>query len=87
MVSCRFAHSFKIVRIPQPRWTDVILPCIAQTICSGRGDEIDIAYIRCIDSRVTEAFENWALAEDGIYKVHLFARVKIRDDFSEGHFL
>ena len=74
------------MRIPQPGWADVILLRTAQAICSSRGDEIDIAYIRCIDGREPEAFELWALAEDGICEVHPFARFQIRDDFTEDTF-
>ena len=69
-VICRFAHSFKIMRIAQPGWNDVILLRTAQAISSDRGYETDISYIRCIDGREPEAFELWALAEDGICKVH-----------------
>ena len=72
--------------IPQPVWDDVILPRTTQAILSGRGDEIDIAYIRCIDGREPEDFELWALAEDGICEVHLYARVQIRDHFTEDTF-
>ena len=56
-ISCHFAHSRKIMRIPQPGRAGVILPRTAQAIRSGRGDEIDIAYIRCIDSSEPKAFE------------------------------
>ena len=85
-VCCRFAHSFKIMRIPQPEWTDVILPRTAQDIRSGRGGEIEIAYIHCIDGREPEAFELWAFSEDRIREVHPLARVQIRDDFTEDTF-
>ena len=51
-----FFHSFKIMRIPQPEWSDVILPRNAQAIHSGRREIINIAYIRCINSREPEAF-------------------------------
>ena len=85
-IICRFAHSFIIMRVHQPGWDDVILPRTAQSICSGRGDEIDIVHIRCINSRVPEAFELWAFAEDGICEVRLFARVQLRDNFTEDTF-
>ena len=61
-VSFSFAHSFKIMRISQPGWTGVILLHASQALRCGRGYEIDIAYICCIDVRVNEAFEPWAIA-------------------------
>ena len=85
-VSYSFAHSFKIMRIPHPEWTDVILPRTAQAIRFGRGGEIEIAYIRCIDGREPEAFELWALYEDGFREVHPFSRVQIRDNFTKDTF-
>ena len=74
------------MRIPQPEWTDVILPRTAQAIRSGRGVEIEIAYIRCIDGREPEAFELWDFSEDGIHEVHPFARVQIKDDLTKDTF-
>ena len=74
------------MRIPQPGWTGFILPRPAQALRSGRGGEIDIVYIRCIDGREPEAFELWAFAEDRFREVHPFARVQISDDFTEGTF-
>ena len=67
--------------IPQPGWTGIILLRTVQYIPSGREDEIEIAYICCIDGREPEAFELWAFAEDGICKVHPYAWVQISDDF------
>ena len=74
------------MRIPQPVWSDFILPRNAQDICSGRGDKIVLAYIRCIDNRVPKAFELWAFAEDGIREVHPFDRVQLKDDFTKETF-
>ena len=72
--------------IPQPGWTEVILPRPAQALRSGRGGEIEVAYIRCIGGREPEAFELWAFAEDVIREVHLFSRVQISNDFTEDTF-
>ena len=80
-VSCCFAHSSKIMRISQTEWTDVIIPHTSQVLCSGRGGNIKIAYIRWIDGRYPEDFELWAFAEDEIHEFHTFSRVQIRDDF------
>ena len=85
-ISCRFAHSFKIMCIPQPGLADVFLPRTSQAICSGGGYKIDIAYIRCIDGREPKDFELWVFSEDVICKVHPFARLQIRDDFTEDTF-
>ena len=65
-VSYRFAHSFKIMRIPQP-----IIPFRASSqpvtvLRYGSGDEIEVPYIRCLNGRVPECYELWALAEDGV---------------------
>ena len=74
------------MHIPQPGWTDVILLRTAQAICSGRGGEIEIAYIRCIDDREPEAFELWDFSKDRIHEVHPFARVQTSDNFTEDTF-
>ena len=83
---CRFAHSFKIMRIPQPGWTKFIVPRPAQALYSGRGGKVEIAYFRCIDVREPEAFELWNFAEDRIREVHLFARFQTSNDFTEDTF-
>ena len=72
--------------IPQHGWTEVILPLPAQAHCSGRGGEIEVAYIHCINSREPEDFELSDFAEDEIRKIHSFARVQISDDFTENTF-
>ena len=69
------------MRIPQPGIPEVVPPHPVQDLCSGRGGEIDVMYIRCIEGREPEVFELWAFAEDGIRKIHLYARVQISDDF------
>ena len=84
--SCRFAHGFKIMRVPQP-----IIPfCVPlqpiQVIRSGRGGEIDVPCIRCLDGRLPEAYELWDLAEDIVCEVHLYARVELLYDFREDTF-
>ena len=85
-VCYHFAHSFKTTRIPQTRWTEVFLPRPAQALRSGRGGEIDITYIRCINGRDPEVFKLWTFAEDKIRKVHPFARVQISNEFTEDTF-
>ena len=85
-VICCFSYSFKIIRIPQPAITFVVPPHPSQVLCSGRGGEIDVPYIRCLDDWVPEAFEIWSLAKDGVHEVHLSARVKLLEDFREDTF-
>ena len=52
----------------------------------GYGGEIKVAYIRCFDGKEPETFELWDFAEDGIHKVHWYARVKILDDLRKDTF-
>ena len=85
-VSCRFAHSFKIIRLPHPIIPFRVPSQPVQVLCSGRGGEIDVPYILCLDGRVPEAFELWALAEDGVREVHPSTRVKLLGDFREDSF-
>ena len=73
MVSCRFAHSFKIMRIPH-----LIIPVRAPlqpvtVIRSGSAVALEVPYILCLNGRVPEAFEVWDLAEDGVREVHSYA--------------
>ena len=68
-VICCFAHSFKIMCIPQPIIPFVVPPHTVQDLCYGRGGEINVPYIHFLDGRVPKAYELWALAEDGFYEV------------------
>ena len=72
--------------IPQTAIPFVVPPHPAQYLCSGRGAKIDVPYICCLDGQVTEAFEPWDLAEDGVCKVHPSAGVKLPNNFKEGNF-
>ena len=80
-VSCRFSHSFKIMRIPQTDIPFVVPPQPVQALRSDRGGKINVPYIRCLNGRVTESYKLWDLAEDGVRKVHLSARVILLDNF------
>ena len=85
-VGCYFTHSLKIMRIPQP-----IIPVRAclqpiTVLWSGSGDLIEVLYIRCLNGRWPEAFELWALADDGVCAVHPYNRVKLRSEFREDTF-
>ena len=57
-----------------------------QFLRSGRADEINVPYIRCLDGRVPEAYEVWDLAEDGFHEFHPYARVRLLSEFREDTF-
>ena len=85
-VSYSFAHSFKIMRIPQPIIPFRAPPQPVQVLCYGSGDKIEVPYIRCLNCRVLECYEPWALAEDGVREVHPYARVRPLSEFREDTF-
>ena len=85
-VSRRFAHSFKIMRVPQSVIPLRVIPQSFQVLRSGRGSKIDVPYICCLGGRVPEAYELWTLAEDGVREVHRSDRVSLLDDFREDTF-
>ena len=70
-VSCHFAHSFKIMRIPQPIIHVRAPPQPVTVLWSGSAAVIEVPYIRCLNGQVPEAFELWALADDGVREVRL----------------
>ena len=82
-VSCRFAHGFKIMRIPQPIIPFHAHPQPVTVLRSVSTDAIKVPYICCLNGRVPEAFELWALADDGVREVRPYARVKLRSEFRE----
>ena len=65
-VSCRFAHSFKIMHLPQPITALRAPPQPVTVLRSGSADVIEVLYIRCLNGWVPEAFELWALADNGV---------------------
>ena len=81
MVCCRFAHSFRIMRIPQPSISEVVPPHPVHALRSGRGGEFEAAYIRCINGREPRDFELLDFTGDGICEVHPYARVQISNNF------
>ena len=85
-VSCCFAHSFKIMCLPQNIIPFHALPQPVTVLCSGSGDKIEVPYIRCLDGRVPKCYELWALAEDRVCEVHPYARVRILSEFREDTF-
>ena len=85
-VSCGFAHSFKIMRIPQPIIPVRAPPQPVTVLWSGSADVIKVPYIHCLNGQVPEAFELWALADDGVREVHPYSRVKLLSEFREDTF-
>ena len=79
-VFCRFAHSFKIMCIPQPVCFEVVPTRTGQIFISGRGGEGNVWFNCCIEGQEPEIYELWTFS-DGICKVHPYARVKISNDF------
>ena len=74
------------MRIPQPAIPFVVPPHTVQALRSGRGGKIDVPYFRCLNGRLAEDFELWALAEYKVCEIHPSARVKILDYFREDTF-
>ena len=75
-VSFRFAHSFDIMRIRHPIFPVRAPPDPVRVIYSGSDDTIEqVPHIFCINGRVPEMYELWALNAEGVREVHPFARV------------
>ena len=85
-VSCRFAHSLKIMRIPQTIIPVRTTPQPVTVLRSSSADVIKVPYIRCLNGRVPEVFEPWDLADDGVRKVYPYAKVKPYSKFREDTF-
>ena len=85
-VSCRFAHSFKIIRIPQHIIPVRAPPQPVTILRSGSTDMLEFPYILCLNGWVPEAFELWALTDDRVSDVHPCARVNICSEFREDTF-
>ena len=69
------------MRIPQTVCFEVVPPRTVQRLSSGRGGEGDVWFNRCIKGQEPRIYELWTFADDGICKVHPYARVQISDDF------
>ena len=74
------------MRVPQPIIPVRVSPQPVQALCSGRGDQIDVPYIRCLGGRMIEAYELWALVEYVVLKVHPYAIVELLYDLREDTF-
>ena len=69
-VICCFAHSFKSMRLPQPMIPVRAPPQPVTVLLSGNADVLEVPYIRYLNGWVPEAFELWALADNGVREVH-----------------
>ena len=85
-VICRFAHSFKIMGIPQSIILFRAPPQPVTDLRPDSGDETEVLYIRCLDGRVPECYELWDFAEDGVCEVHPYARLGLLSEFREDNF-
>ena len=85
-LSCRFAHSLKIMRVPQPITPFRAPPQPVTVIRSGSGDEIEVPYFFCLNGRVPECYKPWALADDGVREVQLYDWVRLLSEFREDTF-
>ena len=48
-----------------------------QVLRSVRGGKIEVPYIHYLNGRVPDAYELWALAQDKVHEVYLYARVSL----------
>ena len=71
---------------PSLSFISVPLPQPVTVLHSGSGDKIKVLYIRCLDGRVPECYQLWALTEDGVHEGHLYARVRLLSNFRENTF-
>ena len=85
-VSCRFAHISQIMRTPHTIIPFRAPPQPVKVLRSGSADVIEVPYIRCLSGQVPEAFEIWALADNGVREVYPYARVKLLSEFREDTF-
>ena len=80
-VCCRFAHSLKIMRLPQPFLFKVVPPRSVQRHSSGIGGKFNVLFYRFIEGWEPEIYEFWSFDEDVIREVHPYAQVQISNDF------
>ena len=82
-ISYLLACSFNIVMRPRhPIVPFCGPPDPVWVFYSASDNSIDlVSYIVCLHGRVPERYEIWSLNANGVRKVHLFARVRLLDDF------
>ena len=74
------------MRILQPIIPVRAPPQLIRVLRSVSADVTEVPYIHCLNGRVPEAFELWALADNGVCEVHLYARFKLLFEFMEDTF-
>ena len=74
------------MRIFQPIIPFCAPPLPVTVFCSGSTDVIEVLYIRCLNGKVPEAVERWALADDRVCNVHPYARGKLLSELREDNF-
>ena len=75
-VSYLFAYSFNIEHMRHNIVPVCAPPDSVRVLYSGSDNTIDqVPYILCLNGRVPEMYERWALNASGVSEVHLFARV------------
>ena len=73
-VSYLFYYSFNIMRVCHPIVLVRAPPDPVRVLYYGIDDAIEqVPYISCINVRVTEMYELWAINASGVREVHPFA--------------
>ena len=86
-VSYLFAYSFNIICMRHPIVPVRAPPDTVIVLYYGSDDTIDqVTYIVCLNGRVPEMYELWALNAQVVREVYPFARVRLFDNFREDTF-
>ena len=86
-VSYIFAYSFNTMRMRHPIVPVCSPPDPVRVLYYCSDDTIEqVTYIVCLNGRVAERYELWSLNAQGDREVHLFARVRLSNDFIEDTF-
>ena len=86
-VSCRFSHSFNIMRMRHTIVPVSAPPDPVRVLYSGSNDTMEkVTYIFCLNERVPKMYKIWALNAQGVREVHLFAQVRFFNNFIEDTF-
>ena len=72
--------------IPQPITPFHAPPQPVTVLWSRSADVIEVPYILCLNGQVPEAFELWALADNGVREFHPYDKVKLLSQFREDTF-
>ena len=87
VVSCRFTHSFNIMRMRHPIVPIRGPPDPVWVFYSGSDDTIEtVCYIFCLHGRAPERYNLLRINDCGVREVHPFARVRLLNNFREETF-